>query len=202
MAERSVKQASQLFPKSLFLFGLGRSRRRRNQEGAGRPAGRRPISGNDPGAAGGPFGNHRVVGPGRVPTGDLRRSGAMKMADFHRLRAGNEDLGVASGATGRGDFARFGVDVGPNDSTGSFEAMDIPIPAMLVSPLHELRPDGQGAVRSLKLEIAIIVEADPHDAKDLRSESGEPGIAVRARLAGRRNEIGIEAVSGDAGGRA
>ena len=53
-------------------------------------------------------------------------------------------------------------------------------------PLHEFRPDGQRGMRAFDIELAVVVEAHPYDAKQVGSEAGEPAVVRRSGLAGRR----------------
>ena len=72
--------------------------------------------------------------------------------------------------------------------SGASNGTHVVIFAVLVRALHEFHPDGQSAVRAFQLEIAIVVEADPHNADQLGSETREPAVARSAGLACRTED--------------
>src|SRR5258708_36652942 len=45
--------------------------------------------------------------------------------------------------------------------------------------VHEVRPDGRSRGTSGQAEVAIVVEADPDHAHELRGEAGNPTIPAR-----------------------
>src|SRR5436309_2998877 len=102
------------------------------------------------------------------------------MARLHGLRTFDEYLAANSGARRGGELAGVRIDVGSHDAFGRLEGFYVAIFAMLMRALHELGPDGQRALRSFELEVAIIVEAYPDDANDLGREAGKPSVARRA----------------------
>ncbi len=103
----------------------------------------------------------------------------------YRLGSGDENLAADVRAARRGQLTRVGVDIHRDDAVGRFKRMHVAVFAVLVRALHELHPDGQSAVRAFQLEIAIVVEAHPHDADQLGGKPGKPAVARGAGLAGR-----------------
>src|SRR5271157_6019622 len=57
---------------------------------------------------------------------------------------------------------------------------------MLEGPLHELCPNRQRGSRSLQFQWTIVVETDPYNADQLRTESRKPPVMRGSRLTGHR----------------
>src|SRR5258708_39814188 len=52
--------------------------------------------------------------------------------------------------------------------------------------VHEVRPDGRSRGTPGQAEVAIVVEADPDHAHEIRGEAGKPTIPGRAGFSRRR----------------
>src|SRR5437764_14581576 len=60
---------------------------------------------------------------------------------------------------------------------------------MFVSPFHKLGPDWKRRFGAFKLQVLIIIKANPDDAQQLRGKSSEPSILERTRFScGRKRE--------------
>lgn len=124
-----------------------------------------------------------------VPTGDERATGAaVEVAEFHRLGAGEEDFGDGLRAGGSRKLSAEGIDIHDRDAVGRGEGLDAAVFAVAVGALHEFGPNGEGSLGALEREFLVVVEADPHDAKELGGEAREPCVVGCAGFAGCREQ--------------
>src|SRR5205807_1305922 len=89
------------------------------------------------------------------PTGDLSNTAAVQPAHLHRLRTFNEKFGPHLWAGRSGQFAGQWIDLDAHHTRGRFKFADVPILAVLVSPLHELSPNGQSGFRTLQIQLTV-----------------------------------------------
>src|SRR5271154_2720863 len=107
---------------------------------------------------------------------------AMPIAHFRGLGARDEVLLYALRTRTGGELARLGINCFLNHAGWRLEILRVFVRRQEYRAFHELGPDGSGGLAARKPEIAVIVESNPDDAKQIRSESSEPAVMRRSCL--------------------
>src|SRR5258708_6707163 len=106
----------------------------------------------------------------------------MELAKLRWRRSCHINFFARRWTVGGSELKCFGVDEDGLHSFGYFELFDVAIGGQRRGAKHEVGPDGRGRRAARQPQIAIIVEADPDDAKQIRGETREPAVARRARF--------------------
>src|SRR5260221_5779725 len=152
-------------------------------------AGRRGCGGRLAEARIGSVGGRAVLrqlrGRGQLPAcyvGRSRAAVSVQRAGADRLRAGDGHLPLRFWAERGGRHAGLWIDLDRDDAIGSLERLGIAVCTILQRAFHEFGPDGSRRMRTLEIQGAIIVEADPDHAQQFAREPGKPAVSRRAGL--------------------
>src|SRR5260370_34484447 len=107
---------------------------------------------------------------------------AVKLAKLRWRRSCHINFFARRWTVGGSELKCFGVDEDGLHSFGYFELFDVAIGGQRRGAKHEVGPDGRGRRAARQPQIALIVEADPDDAKQIRGETREPAVGRRARF--------------------
>src|SRR5258705_4009791 len=101
----------------------------------------------------------------------------MQGTEFGWLGAVDVNLLARDGTFGRRELQRLRIDGDSYDPFRHHEGLDVAVSGQSHRTLHEIGPDWRGGIGSGKPKVPIVVESNPHNAKQVRGVARKPAVA-------------------------